>query len=86
MNQTRFFKKMIIPRKKKLFCNNCKIDTNHTYKSKHHINDYEDLGENFYMWYEYYFIFWICAGCEHGTLERIYTNDTLRRNNNGEDE
>lgn len=78
MYSENYVEELKISKKKKLFCNNCKTETNHIYKSSHLIDEYEDLGDDFHMWYQYNYVFWICAGCEHGTLEVIYTDDSLR--------
>lgn len=67
-----------IPQKKKLFCNNCKSKTNHIYKSDHQIGVEDEFDSNFHFWYQFTYVFWYCAGCEHGTLEVIYTDDSLR--------
>ena len=82
MSPGKFVKELIIPKKKKLFCNKCKTDTNHSRKSSHRRIDYEDLGDDFHLAYEFNYVFWICAGCDRGTLEEIYTDDSLRYEDN----
>ena len=62
--------------KKYIFCNNCGNETNHTCKGEHQrdvpnqnpdgsIGIVERLG----------YRFWVCAGCERGTLEEYYIFD-----------
>ena len=62
--------------KKNIFCNRCRNETNHILKAEHY-RDYpnynpdgniifvERLGNRF----------WICAGCDRGTLEEFYIFD-----------
>ena len=61
--------------KRKLFCNYCMRETNHLYKNHHIAESWVDLGINMQLWEQFTYILWICAGCEHATLERLYTND-----------
>jgi len=66
---------------RKIYCNTCKVETPHKLKAVHSHHDeevqgkgtpYEDL-----MWFavtEY--SFWVCLGCDTGTLERyVYHSD-----------
>jgi hypothetical protein len=53
--------------KRKIYCNKCRQTTNHKLVGEHHFveDDIWDLGANI----EHRFVFWICCGCETGTLE-----------------
>jgi len=63
-----------IPKKKKIFCNNCKRSTNHTLIGEHRISEYDERAD----WGEVStYRLWICAGCETGTLEDEYSNSDM---------
>jgi hypothetical protein len=53
---------------KKIYCNTCKIETNHELKGTHH-KEYD----NDYGWEITNYHFWICLGCETATLEEAFT-------------
>lgn len=55
-------------RKKILFCNLCKTETNHICQSEH--LRYREYEENY--WEQNRYRLWICAGCESATLEVAY--------------
>jgi hypothetical protein len=65
-----------LPEKKLIFCNRCRIETNHTLVAEHRRRYHSGElvpGEDFPFWEEVLDRFWICAGCEDGTLETCYT-------------
>jgi hypothetical protein len=62
------------PEKAYFFCNSCRRDTNHELKGEHrsvHTSENEFTEVVAYR-------FWICMGCEHGLLQRTYTNDFMQ--------
>lgn len=62
--------------KKYIFCNNCGGETNHICKGEHY-RDFPNLnpeGGLAFMERQGY-RFWVCAGCERGTLEEYYIFD-----------
>lgn len=62
-------------RKKRLYCNWCKHETNHELKGEHKgVFGDPELGE-----LEEVLIYrlWVCMGCEKGLLEEEYTNDAM---------
>ena len=61
----------------RIFCNTCKWETNHTLLAKHEVDyvDWIDGQHPFRESFEYKF--WICAGCEEGTLETRSSNDGM---------
>lgn len=63
-----------LPAKRYIFCNNCKRETNHICEAEHR-RDYCDEETGFLE--QLGWRFWICAGCEHGTLEEHYTCDGM---------
>lgn len=72
-----------VPSKKRIFCNNCKNETKHILKAEHsYISYYEKLRDEegrIILGGDYseggHCRFWICAGCEQGTLEIVETID-----------
>ena len=52
-------------RTKRIYCNDCKNETNHLLRGFHSRTYTEDHG----FWEEYTYAFWTCAGCDTGTLE-----------------
>ncbi len=61
------------PEKKQIYCNRCKNETNHLNKGEHsRMYTEEEQGQLIY-WEEHIDRFWICAGCEQGTLEKKHT-------------
>jgi hypothetical protein len=63
-----------LPSRKRIFCNNCRNETNHTVLSDH-VREIAELDEDgsFMYWEKCVYRFWICAGCESGTLEECWT-------------
>jgi len=57
------------PRRKRIFCNRCKVDTNHDHEA--HRTVWSTESDDY--WEQTDFILWICAGCEGGTLEERWT-------------
>ncbi len=66
-------------RVRKIYCNTCKVDTNHELMATHK----RDLTQVEYeatrfpqsvFWEEFQYNFWVCRGCDTGTLEESYTN------------
>lgn len=61
--------------KKYIFCNKCKNETNHVLHAEH-FRDYPNFYEGQLACVERIgFKFWICAGCDSGTLEEYYYFD-----------
>jgi|ERR1700686_5225359 len=58
----------------RIYCNHCRLETNHELKGKHEaifgLGPLE-YGES------YTYKLWICMGCEHGVLEQIYSNEDM---------
>jgi len=64
-----------LPSKKRIFCNTCNTETNHLAQA-----DYSHRNEDsVFGWEEHIYRLWICAGCESGSLEVLYTNPTWTR-------
>jgi len=60
-------------RKKRLYCNWCKHETNHELKGEHKgIFDDLTVGKEVLI-----YRLWICMGCEKGLLEEEYSNDSM---------
>jgi len=59
------------PSKKRIFCNTCRIETNHKLHTTHTKLDYHD--EESGEWGEIVFVLWVCAGCDSATLQKTYT-------------
>lgn len=59
-----------------IFCNNCGNETNHTLQSEH-FRDYPNYNPDRSLGFveRVGHRFWICAGCERGTLEEYYIFD-----------
>jgi hypothetical protein len=64
-------------KKKRIYCNCCKQDTNHDLKGEHTVKksavewDFQEHST---------FRLWICMGCEHGLLEEEYENSEMLDN------
>jgi hypothetical protein len=64
-------------KKKRIYCNFCKQDTNHNPKGEHTVKTYEEeSGFGEILIYR----FWICMGCERGVLEQDYSNSDMTWN------
>jgi hypothetical protein len=62
------------PPKKKIYCNKCKQNTNHSLIGEHPVSNYdEQAGWGQISTYR----LWICAGCETGSLEVEYSNSDM---------
>lgn len=59
--------------KKRIYCNRCKNETNHVFMCDHSHSEHEEENGQLLYWEEYIDRFWICAGCDEGTLERCFT-------------
>ena len=67
-----------LPNKKRLYCNRCHNETNHVLKGEHSRRYYEEDEHGRPMfWEDLVFRFWICAGCDEGTLEEAYTMSSM---------
>jgi hypothetical protein len=67
-----------LPDKKRLYCNRCKNETNHVLRGEHSRRFYEEDERGASLYYEdLIFRFWICAGCDEGTLEEAYTMSSM---------
>lgn len=65
---------------KYIFCNKCKNETNHVLNSEH-FRDFPDYYDGVLAFVERVgFRFWICAGCDSGTLEEYYDFDITNEN------
>lgn len=58
-----------VAERKRVYCNRCKDETNHLCQASHGRQFVE--AENF--WERLIYRFWICAGCDEGTLEVAWT-------------
>lgn len=61
---------------KRIFCNNCRGFTIHRLAASHHVGG-PPQGHTSTKWDEYLFQFWICAGCEWGSLEELLTDEGM---------
>lgn len=60
---------------KYIFCNRCRNETNHIQKAEHY-RDFPDYFDGVLAYVERIgFRFWVCAGCDSGTLEEYYIFD-----------
>jgi len=64
---------------RKIYCNNCKCETNHELKfthSKRHqeVTDEDTPFPSLVFEEEYQYRLWVCCGCGTATLEEAYTN------------
>lgn len=67
-----------LPDKKRLYCNRCHNETNHVLKGEHSRRFYEEDEHGRPMfWEDLVFRFWICAGCDEGTLEEAFTMSNM---------
>lgn len=64
---------------KRIYCNQCKDETNHLLRGSHGRTHKQDHG----FWEEITYGFWTCAGCDTATLELQYTAAGL---NDGENQ
>ena len=66
--------------KKFLFCNNCGNETNHICKGEHY-RDFPNLDPDGGLAFmeRLGYRFWVCAGCERGTLEEYYIFDVTNK-------
>lgn len=62
-----------LPERKKVYCNTCKNETNHELKAEHIVPYHEEDHGQISYWEKNIYRFWICAGCEQGTLEKSFT-------------
>lgn len=70
-----------LPNSKRMFCNKCKGETNHSCKADHTKND--DLKPP--LWNEYVYRLWVCKGCEQGTLETCYCDSSISKTEGNRD-
>jgi hypothetical protein len=63
-----------LPAKRYIFCNNCKRETNHVCEAERRRFYYD---EETHLSEQLGWRFWVCAGCEHSTLEEFYTCDGM---------
>ena len=61
---------------KQIFCNRCRNETNHILKAEHY-RDYQNYNPDGSLAFveRQGYRFWICAGCDRGTLEEYYIFD-----------
>lgn len=67
-----------VPKTMKIFCNVCKLETNHELKTSHVRRESmcDDDGPEIY-WEEWTYKFWICRGCDTALLQEIYTDASM---------
>jgi len=75
--------------KRKIYCNQCKSETHHVLKSIHSQIfdevDYDSYSHPMFLFREEtQYRFWVCLGCDTGTLEDAYSN-TGMHDNEGKD-
>ena len=70
-----------LPREKRIYCNRCKNSTNHSVKGEHCSQSHVEENGRLLFWEEMGYRLWICSGCDEGTLESCYTNDSYRDGN-----
>ena len=63
-----------MPKRKYIFCNRCGNETNHECYSEH-FRDYPNIIETYELTERLGSRYWICLGCESGTLEEYYVFD-----------
>src|SRR5437899_1067229 len=70
------------PRRKRLYCNQCRGTTNHELRGEHkqHESQDDDRG-NLIYWIETTYRLWTCLGCDTGTLEIAQTGDSWQDEN-----
>jgi len=66
-----------LPDKKKIYCNMCKNETNHILIGEHLSDYYQEQDGQLIHWEKTIFRFWVCAGCDEGTLEDCWTMQQL---------
>jgi hypothetical protein len=62
---------------RKIYCNTCKLETNHELKaiSSRRCDETDHEGtpfEQLIFWEEYRYCFWVCRGCDTATFEEVY--------------
>ena len=57
------------PKMKRVYCNRCKLETNHVERGTHRRADSGEHG----FWDETVYTLWTCAGCDDGTMETAWT-------------
>lgn len=62
-------------KRKRIYCNYCKQETNHDLKGKHEVKWYDDEG---FFGQMLIYRLWICMGCERGVLEQEYSNSEMQ--------
>lgn len=66
-----------LPDKKRIYCNRCKNSTNHILKGEHCRRFYTEENGRLLYWEDIVYRFWVCGGCDQGTLESCYTMDNM---------
>jgi len=64
-----------LPQTKRIFCNHCKVVTNHILQGSHHKEEKDEIFDGW--WDESDFKFWVCAGCDSAVLEEYYTDVSM---------
>jgi len=62
-----------LPTEKRIFCNRCNNETNHLLKTDHARRFYEEENGQLLYWEDDISRFWVCKGCDKGTLEVCYS-------------
>lgn len=63
------------PKTKRIFCNYCKVITNHVLHGSHHREEDDEIYEGW--WDKSDYRFWVCAGCDSAVLEERYTDISM---------
>lgn len=76
---SKFMVRVEIGASRKIYCNTCKVETNHELKAIHsrrHVElELEDTPfEQLVFWETWDYLLWVCRGCDTATLEESYSN------------
>ena len=63
------------PQTKRIFCNYCKVITNHVLHGSHHREENDEMYNGW--WEESDYRFWVCAGCDSAVLEERYIDVSM---------
>jgi len=63
------------PQTKRIFCNYCKVITNHILLGSHHREEDDEIYAGW--WEKSDYKFWVCAGCDSAVLEEKYMDVSM---------
>jgi hypothetical protein len=66
-----------VPKKKHIFCNKCKHETNHIILVEHKLDFPHEMREEYGFWEELVYTLLLCAGCDTAALEKRYTHSDM---------